>query len=137
MPAIVLEEVMNLPPLSTAELNAIFYTMYISRFQVSAQCVLSLHFPFSLHRRLTTSVADPIAISPTSKLSPPYGSMLWASEALAVLGVVEPMVVLVLVEVPVEVPVEVDELEVAAAVAGREESFASVYHHDLWSVRSI
>ena len=133
MPAIVLEEVMNLPPLSTAELNAIFYTMYISRFQVSAQCVLSLHFPFSLHRRLTTSVADPIAISPTSKLSPPYGSMLWASEALAVLGVVEPMVVLVLVEVPVEV----DELEVAAAVAGREESFASVYHHDLWSVRSI
>ena len=26
-------------------------------------------------------------------------------------------------------PVEVDELEVAAAVAGREESFASVYTH--------
>ena len=45
--------------------------------------------------------------------------MIWASEALAVLVVV--LLVLVLV------PVEVVELEVAAAVAGREESFASVY----------
>lgn len=48
-------------------------------------------------------------------LSPPYGSFVWASEAFALLLVVE----LVLVEVA--------ELEVAAAVAGREESFASVY----------
>ena len=53
-------------------------------------------------------------------LRPPYGSMFRASEALAVL-----VTVLVLVVVPVE---EV-EPEVAAAVAGREESFASVYDH--------
>lgn len=49
-------------------------------------------------------------------LSPPYGSFVWASEAFALLLVVE----LVLVEVA--------ELEVAAAVAGREESFASVVY---------
>lgn len=62
-------------------------------------------------------------MSPTSILSPPYGSIVWASEALAVLVAVEPVLVLV--------PVEVAGFEVAAAVAGREESFASVYHHDL------
>ena len=54
--------------------------------------------------------------------SPPCGSIVWASEALAVLVVVGP--------VPVLVPVEVAELEVGAAVAGREESFASVYNHE-------
>ena len=53
---------------------------------------------------------------------PPYGTIIWACEALAVLVVV--LLVLVLV------PVEVVELEVAAAVAGREESFASVYDHE-------
>lgn len=73
-------------------------------------------------RRHATSVADPIIISPTSILRPPYGTIVWASEALAVLVVV--LLVLVLV------PVEVVELEVAAAVAGREESFASVYDHE-------
>ena len=51
-------------------------------------------------------------------LSVPYGSIVWASEALAVLVVVD------------AVPVDVAELEVAAAVAGREESFASVCNHD-------
>ena len=59
-------------------------------------------------------------------LRPPYGLIVWASEALAVL---------VVVLVPVLVPVEVVELEleVAAAVAGREESFASVCHNE-WMV---
>ena len=33
--------------------------------------------------------------------------------------------------VPVLLPVELAELEVAAAVAGREESFASVYKHNI------
>ena len=33
--------------------------------------------------------------------------------------------------VPVPVPVEVAELEVGAAVAGREESFASAYNYDI------
>ena len=80
-------------------------------------------FPFPSHSRLATSVADPIIMSPKSRLSPPYGPIDWASEALAVLVVVEPVPVLVLVEVV--------ELEVAAAVAGREESFASVYNHCL------
>lgn len=54
-------------------------------------------------------------------LSPPRGSIVRASEALAVLVVVEP--------VPVLVPVEVAELEVGVAVVGRDESFASVYNH--------
>lgn len=63
-------------------------------------------------------------MSPTSMLSPPYGSIAWASEALAVLLVVD------VVLGPVLVPVEVAELDVAAAVAGREESFASVYERD-------
>lgn len=53
----------------------------------------------------------------------PYCSIVWAAEALAVL-------VTVLVLVLVLVPVRVVELEVAAAVAGREESFASVYDHE-------
>ena len=47
--------------------------------------------------------------------------------------------------VPVLVPVEVAELEVGAAVAGREESFASVYNHEFmvsdfclhWSVEGV
>ena len=51
-----------------------------------------------------------------------YGSIVWASEGLAV-----PVPVPVLV--PVEVEVEEAKLEVAAAVAGRDESFASVYSH--------
>jgi len=72
------------------------------------------------HRRLATIVADPIIISPTRKLNPPYGLTVWAPEALVVLVVVEP--------VPVLVPVEVAELEVGAAVAGKEESFASVVY---------
>lgn len=95
------------------------------------------------HRRLATIVADPIIISPTRKLNPPYGLTVWAPEALVVLVVEEP--------VPVLVPVEVAELEVGAAVAGKEESFASVYNHgfmvsdsiytkilnDLWAVETF
>jgi len=72
------------------------------------------------HRRLATIVADPTIISPTSMLSPQYGLTVWAPEALVVLVVVEPVAVLV--------PVEVAELEVGAAVAGKEESFASVVY---------
>ena len=78
---------------------------------------------FAPHMKLATKLTDPIIMIPTSMVSPPYGSIAWASEALAVLVVEE--VVLVLP------PVEVAELEVAAAVVGREESFASVYDFDI------
>ncbi len=81
------------------------------------------------HRRLATIVADPTIISPTSMLSPQYGLTVWAPEALVVLVVVEPVAVLV--------PVEVAELEVGAAVAGKEESFASVYNDGLMVSDSI
>ena len=70
------------------------------------------------HIRPAANVTIPIVIIPITMLSVPYGSIVWASEALAVLVVVE------------AVPVDVAELEVAAAVAGREESFASVCNHD-------
>lgn len=78
-----------------------------------------MHFlvAFPSHMRLATNVTVPITIIPTSIVSPPYGLVVWASEAFAVLVGLE--------EVPVDMPVELDEPEVAAAVAGREESFAS------------
>ena len=77
------------------------------------------NFPLFHHIRPATNGTVPIIIIATSVINPPYGSMFRASEALAVLVVEE--------AVPVLVPVEVAELEVAAAVAGTEESFASVY----------
>lgn len=81
-------------------------------------------FPFpSSHMRLATHVTVPIIIIPTSIVKPPYGLIVWASEAFAVLVGLE--------EVPVDVPVEVAELEVAAAVAGTEESFASVCNQNI------
>ena len=73
--------------------------------------------------RLAINDTDPITMIPTSTVSPPYGSTICACEVLAVLVVGEGEVV--------PVPVEVAELEVAAAVAGREESFASVCYHDI------
>lgn len=84
-----------------------------------------------LHMRLAINDTDPITMIPTSTVSPPYGSTICACEVLAVLVVGEGEVVPVLVPVLVPVPVEVTELEVAAAVAGREESFASVCNHDI------
>ena len=78
---------------------------------------------FPPYMKLAIELTDPTIMIPRSMVSPPYGSIAWASEILAVLVVEE--VVLVLL------PVEVAELEVAAAVAGREESFASVYNHDI------
>ena len=54
-----------------------------------------------------------------SVLSPLSDLMVWPCEALGVLVVV----------VAVLLPVDMAEDEVAAAVAGREESFASVYSH--------
>ena len=73
--------------------------------------------------RLATNDTDPITMIPTSTVSPPYGSTIRPSDALAVLLVGEGEAV--------PVPVEVAELEVAAAVAGREESFASACYHDI------
>lgn len=73
--------------------------------------------------RLATNVTVPTIIIPTSIVNPPYGLIVCASEAFAVLVGLE--------EVPVDVPVEVAELEVAAAVAGREESIASVYNQNI------
>ena len=64
-------------------------------------------------------------MDPTSALDPPSNLKLWPSEALAVLVA---LVVLVVV-VAVLLPVDMAEPELAAAVAGREESFASVYSH--------
>ena len=70
--------------------------------------------PFPPHRRLATSVADAIIRSPTSEPSPPYELTVWASDLA------------VLVAVIVVVGVAVTACEVTAAVAGRDESFASV-----------
>ena len=52
-------------------------------------------------------------MAPATMVSVPYGLCVWAS---ALAGVV---------------PVAAAELEVGAAVAGREESFASVYRQNL------
>lgn len=82
--------------------------------------------------KLATNVTVPTIIIPTSIVIPLYGPIVWASEAFAVL---------------VDMPVEVAELEVAAAVAGTEESFASVcnqsivvspfYSYQIWNVGTI
>ena len=78
------------------------------------------NFPFPTQRKFAISVADAMIVSPMSMLSPPYGSIFCACEALAVVVAGDP------VPVPVLALVDVAELEVAAAVAGRDESFASV-----------
>ena len=72
-------------------------------------------FPFLPHSRLATVVTDATIRSPTSEVSPPYELTVWASDLA------------VLVAVVVVVGVAATDCEVAAAVAGREESFASVY----------
>ena len=64
------------------------------------------------HMWLAKNVTVPIIMTPASRVSLLYGLYVWASAAWAL-------------------PVAVAELEVAAAVAGREESFASAYGENI------
>lgn len=92
------------------------YIEYLRYPSSPAQRVANRDCPLC-HRTLTANVTEATTRKPRSELSPLYEMTVWASEALAVLVVV---VVAVLVPLLIEV-------DVAAAVAGREESFASVY----------
>ena len=109
-----------------AQLHAKSYIYLHQKLRMTCLLVSKLQGSHLLYMRLAANDADPITVSATSMVSPLYESRVWACEALAVLEPVEAVPVLLLLVEPVA----------AAAVAGREESFASVYTH-IWSAVSV